>query len=140
MIIPNQHRNEEARDVMLPADRATELLQHLRQYQYASRTHTLLELLWHTGMRKGTVRALNLDDFHPRKRTLEVHHRPTETPLKNGQRGQRTIALSGNVTDVIADYVESTVRIRRTKTDVNRYSRPDMAVSPRAQSNTLPIP
>ncbi|WP_255151768.1 tyrosine-type recombinase/integrase [Halorarius halobius] len=107
IILPSRNRETEARDTMLNADDAEEMLNHLRKYQYATRTHALLELMWHVGCRKGTVRAFDLGDFHSRNQTLEAHHRPdTDTPLKNGRRGQRTLALSDYVTEVLSDYTE----------------------------------
>jgi site-specific recombinase XerD len=107
VVLPSRTRESEARDTMLEADRAQEMLNYLRKFDYASRTHALLELMWHCGCRKGTVRTFDLDDFHPRKQTLEARHRPeNDTPLKNGQRGQRVISLNDRVTDVLRDYVE----------------------------------
>lgn len=106
VILPSRSRADEARDTMLAADDAKEMLQHLRKFDYASRTHALLELMWHCGCRKGTVRAIDLGDFHPQKQTIEIKHRAPETPLKNQQRGQRTIALNDHVTTILKDYVD----------------------------------
>jgi site-specific recombinase XerD len=107
VILPSRNRENEARDVMLEADRAEQALSHLRTYQYATRDHAILELMWHCGCRKGTLRSFDVSDFHPRKQTLETKHRPeTDTPLKNGTHGQRVIALSDRVTQILADYIE----------------------------------
>jgi len=115
VILPSRRIEEESRDEMLDADHAEEMLSWLRKYNYASRTHALLELLWHTGVRKGTVRSFDVEDFHPRNKTIETKHRPeTGTPLKNGRRGQRVIALSDHVVDVITDYIDVH---RRSKVD-----------------------
>lgn len=115
VILPSRDPDRDSRDVMLEADDAEEMLNHLRQFQYASRTHALLELMWHCGCRKGTIRGFDLDDFSPRKRTLEAKHRPeTDTPLKNGSRGQRVIALDERITGILTDYVEVS---RSEKTD-----------------------
>lgn len=115
VLLPPRNRKKEARDTMLAADDAEQMLEHLRKFQYATRTHAMLELMWHIGCRKGTLRAFDLDDFHPGKQTLEPHHRPdSETPLKNARRGQRTLALSEYVSEVLSDYVG---HHRRDKTD-----------------------
>jgi site-specific recombinase XerD len=107
VVLPPRDREREARDTMLDADRAEEMLTYLRKFDYASRTHAVLELLWHCGCRKGTMRVFDVGDFHPRKQTLEARHRPEEdTPLKNGRRGERTIALNDRVTGVLRDYIE----------------------------------
>jgi site-specific recombinase XerC len=107
VVLPPRDREREARDTMLNADRAEEMLNHLRKFKYASRTHALLELMWHCGCRKGTIRAFDVGDLHPRKQTLETRHRPeSDTPLKNGQRGQRVIALSERVGKILSEYIE----------------------------------
>jgi site-specific recombinase XerD len=115
IILPPRNPEEEARDTMLDADRAEEMLAYLQKYDYASRTHALLEVMWHCGCRKGTIRTFDVGDFHPRKQTLEVRHRPeSDTPLKNGERGQRVLALNDRVTEVLTDYVDHN---RREKID-----------------------
>lgn len=115
VILPSRNRSEETRDEMLKADHAEQMLQWLRKYEYASRTHALLEVMWHTGVRKGTIRSFDVEDFHPRNKTLETNHRPdTDTPLKNRNRGERVIALGDHVIDVLKDYVDVH---RREKTD-----------------------
>ena len=100
-------RTAQARDEKLEADEADEILSYLRKYHYASRSHALLSLLWHTGLRVGTVRALDVDDFDKERERLRIRHRPeTGTPLKNKDAAERYVALSPDVTDVIADYIE----------------------------------
>lgn len=119
VILPTRNRSEEARDEMLNADHAEEMLQWLRTYKYATRTHALLEVMWHTGIRKGTLRSLDVGDFHPRNKTLETNHRPeTDTPLKNRKQGERVIALSDHVVDVLNDYLD--VHRREKKDDNGR--------------------
>lgn len=96
-----------SRDEKLAADDAAELLAYLRKYEYATREHTMLMLLWHTGIRLGTLRSFDLDDYHPRKQTLDVRHRPeTDTPLKNQKRAERTLAVSDEVATVLSDYID----------------------------------
>jgi site-specific recombinase XerC len=115
VVLPSRDPERDSRDTMLEADAAEQMLNHLRKFQFANRTHALLELMWHCGCRKGTVRAFDLDDFSPRKQTLEAKHRPeSDTPLKNGSRGQRVIALDGRVSAILEDYIEVS---RRDKQD-----------------------
>jgi site-specific recombinase XerD len=98
---------DSSRNELLEADTAEQSLQHLRRYQFASREHTILKILWHTGMRRGSLLSVDVGDFHPQKGTLETHHRPqTDTPLKNGRKGQRVIALSDDTVDVISSYID----------------------------------
>lgn len=92
--------SDEARESALYPDEAEDLLAYLRKFQYASRPHVTLELLWHSGMRMGALRGIDLEDFHPNPDEAggaftKLCHRPeTDTPLKNGQNGERPVGLS----------------------------------------------
>lgn len=95
-----------SRDERLEKEMAEIVLDHLRKFQYASRDHAVIRLLWVTAIRVGTARSFDVDDFDSEKRTLAVRHRPeTETPLKNGERAERLLALDERTTETIADYV-----------------------------------
>lgn len=49
--------------------------------------------------------ALDLDDWHLGNRCLEVWHRPeTETPIKNQEDGERMVAPSKEVCDLLDDW------------------------------------
>lgn len=63
-------RESVSRDETLEADRAEEILSYLRKYAYASLTHALTALCWHTAIRTGTLRALDLSDFEPKEQRL----------------------------------------------------------------------
>lgn len=103
---PTLSGDDNVRDVMLEHERATEISSYLAKYRYASREHVTFVLLWHTMMRRGSTRALDLQDYHPRKQYLEVVHRPdSDTPLKNQERGERMVALSDSVCEVIDDWI-----------------------------------
>jgi site-specific recombinase XerD len=104
IVLPDRDRN--ARTETLESEDATAILSYLRKYHYASRSHALMALLWHTGIRTGTARALDVSDLHPERERLRVRHRPESgTPLKNGESAERYIALSTEVSEVLADYV-----------------------------------
>jgi hypothetical protein len=80
--LPN--RESKAREEKLDADEAEEALDYLDRFAYASREHALLALCWHTGVRTGTLRALDVSDVETDEARLRVRHRPGEdTPLKN---------------------------------------------------------
>jgi len=105
IVLPDRERN--AKTEMLDSDDATAVLSYLRKYHYASRTHALMAVLWHTGIRTGTVRALDVSDFQPDQERLRIRHRPeTDTPLKNGEGAERYIALSTEVSEILAAYVD----------------------------------
>ena len=61
---------------MLDSEAAEDVLTYLETYEYASAEHVTLSLLWHTMMRRGAAHGLDVDDYHPEDRCLEVVHRP----------------------------------------------------------------
>lgn len=98
---------EDARNEMLPVDRAREILSHLEQYEYGTLKHALMEVLWHTGIRAGASRGLDIDDYSPDDRHLVLAHTPAEdTPLKNGTQGERLVAVSERVSSTLDDWIE----------------------------------
>ncbi len=83
ILIPQVDYENERRTDLLTSDEAEDIQAHLNRYEYATLRHALFEVLWHTGVRTGTVRTFDLEDFHPEERYLAVKHRPkTATPLK----------------------------------------------------------
>jgi integrase len=106
ILLPTLGRTEDRRDAMLEGEAAKKLIEYLRQFEFATRTHALIELLWHTGMRIGALHGLDLDDYDSGKQSLEVHHRPeTETRLKNTEAGERHIALNADTCDTLDAYI-----------------------------------
>lgn len=107
IVLPDRERNP--RTETLETDEATAILSYLRKYHFASRTHALMTLLWHTGLRTGTVHGLDVCDYESERDRLCIRHRPeTDTPLKNGENAERYVALSSDVSDVVGDYIEQT--------------------------------
>lgn len=113
---PRMAPNEDVRTVTLGPEEAADLLHHLRTFEYASRDHLMVELLWSVGMRQGALRALDLEDYVPNPPSgddangpyLCVRHRPeTDTPLKNGELGQRDVSLKPELRDLLNDYIET---------------------------------
>lgn len=106
--LPSVAASEEVSDSTLEPDRAVEILDYLERYEYASRRHVTLLLLWHTGARAGGIRALDVDDceLDTDNPGVEFRHRPeTGTPLKNGEKGERWNSISGYVAGVLDDYI-----------------------------------
>jgi len=107
ILLPTLSNEEEQREEILRTEQAEDVLEHLRRFEYASRTHVVLELLWHTGIRLGALHALDVDDYDGGEERLEVRHRPeTETCLKNGGEGERLIALNRDVCEVLDDWID----------------------------------
>ncbi len=106
-LMPALSKSDEQADSILERNEAEVLIQYQRKYDYASRRHLIMELLWHTGIRLGALRALDVDDYDGEAERLRVRHRPdTETPLKNDSEGERVLALSAEVCRVIEDWID----------------------------------
>ncbi|MFC7213710.1 tyrosine-type recombinase/integrase [Saliphagus sp. GCM10025334] len=100
---------ENARETVIHADRARTILEHLGKYEYASTEHAVWLVLFETGMRMGAARALDVVDYRCDAEVphLTVVHRPeTDSPIKNGARGERRVGLSDEACEVLDDYLE----------------------------------
>jgi len=106
VVSPSLSDDEETRDVMLDGEVAERILDYLATYEYASVRHVCLLLMWRALLRRGAVRALDIGDYDPEERSLEVKHRPdTGSPIKNQRRGERYIALKDETCAVIDDWL-----------------------------------
>jgi site-specific recombinase XerD len=104
--MPNH--DDVARTEALDESQAEAALSYLRKYAYASREHALLALTWHTGIRSGTLVALDVEDVEAEKHRLRIRHRPESgTPLKNGVRAERYVAISPDITELLEDYIST---------------------------------
>jgi site-specific recombinase XerD len=88
-------------------DRQKRIVEHLEQFNYASKEHVIIALLSHTGLRAGAIRAIDTSDIDFDQKSIEIVHRPPATPLKNGTDGQRQIAISSRICDILADYIDT---------------------------------
>lgn len=106
--VPTIPDGEESNDEMLSHSVAEQLIGMFRSHptRRASTNHVLLELLWYTGSRLGSIRSLDVDDYHSSEEFVEFHHRPqTDTPLKNATDGERAVGLPPEVCDVVDEYL-----------------------------------
>lgn len=98
------------RETTLTMDRANEILDYLKTYEYATVEHVTWLVLVETGMRLGAAHGLDIDDYrrdsdYPH---LQLAHRPdTDTPLKNARKGERPVSISSDACDIIDDYIEN---------------------------------
>lgn len=96
----------ESKDVYLKASRAKVILEYLHQYQYGSREHAVLAILWRTRIRRSGLRSIDHRDLRPDDHALALTHRPeTGTKLKNGEDGERWIYLGPRWYQIIDDYL-----------------------------------
>lgn len=104
--VPTLSRAEESSDVRLAVEHAESLLAHFRSSPdwFGRPEHAFLEVAWHVGARVSGIRALDLGDFDPERRTLEFRHRPP-TLLKNKRDGERVVGLSEPVVRALRTYV-----------------------------------
>ena len=120
--------SQKVNETKLDGRRAQEIIEQLDRFEYASRRHGMVLLLWHTGCRIGGLRALDVDDCYLDPEDLErlrhrddidsditeevnppflfFQHRPdTHTPLKNKWDGERPVAITEDVADVVETYI-----------------------------------
>jgi len=106
-LMPNLNKSDQQSEDILTTEEAEALLEYQRKFEYASRSHVIIEILWHTGIRLGALHSLDVDDYDPEAERLDFHHRPDSgTRLKNGSEGERMIALDSDVCRVIEDWIE----------------------------------
>ena len=102
-------RGERQRDEMLEAETAQELLQYLSRYHFASRRHAIVALLWETGIRIGAANSIDLCDVYLDEGYIQLEHRPDEgTTLKNGKNGERPVAITEGLSELLEEYLENT--------------------------------
>jgi site-specific recombinase XerD len=107
ILLPHVSEDEQASRTTLDPDRAREILEYLKTYHYANREHVVWLLLWRTGIRLGSARSIDLDNFDRAAPALELEHSPEQdTPLKNKSNGERWVALDEYTASVIDDYIE----------------------------------
>lgn len=105
--IPNIAVEDEASHEKVSHDRSIQISNYLSTFEYGTRQHAIFSLLWESGCRISGAISLDLADFSPDEKRLEFHDRKdTETPLKNGTKGERNITLSEELVRILSDYVE----------------------------------
>lgn len=106
VVSPSMSDEEEAKDVMVDAEVAEQILDYLSSYEYASARHVCFLLMWRALLRRGAVRTLDVGDYDAEEMSIEVKHRPeTDTPIKNKTRGERFIALNDETCAVLDDWL-----------------------------------
>lgn len=102
--VPN---GEEVSDELLESERIDAIIAYLKKYEWGSRNLAMFWLLVHGGIRMGTLRAIDLDNWHSDEQYIEILHRPeTDTPLKNKMNGERNISITNQLlADCIEDYI-----------------------------------
>lgn len=101
----------ESRERTIDPRRMETILEYLETYQYASRRHAIMAILWRTGMRRSALRSIDVDDLRPEEHALVLRHRPEEgTKLKNGTDGERWVYLGPRWYSIVDDYLDNPAR------------------------------
>jgi site-specific recombinase XerD len=106
--VPSVSPDENSRDVIVAADRTEAILEHLDKYEYGTIEHVVWLLTTSTGLRLGSVQALDVGDYTSTTDggDLQLENRPeSETRLKNGDNSERLIHLSEYVSEVLDDFL-----------------------------------
>lgn len=112
--LPSLSSDDNVRTEMLEADAAERVLDYLAKYHYASLRHVVVTLAWKTAMRRGTMHALDVRDYHPDDQYIQTVHR-VETPLKNQESGERYVELADESVNCSTTGSPTSVQ-RRSKT------------------------
>ncbi|MFC6613698.1 tyrosine-type recombinase/integrase [Halopenitus salinus] len=107
VMVPTLSPGQRQRDDMLEADAAEAVLEHLWKFHFASREHAIIALLWETGIRLGAANSIDLSDVNVDDGYIRLVHRPEEgTTLKNGKSGERPVAITDELAEVLRAFVE----------------------------------
>ncbi|MFP9191365.1 hypothetical protein ACLI4Q_06865 [Natrialbaceae archaeon A-CW1-1] len=79
-------------------------LDYLRKYEYANVEHVSMELMCHSGPRKGGLIGRDVPDFDYDERVLQYETKES-TPLKNDKGSEREITLYDDVPEIVQDYL-----------------------------------
>lgn len=108
VMVPRVSAEEEHREETLDADTAAAILDYLSRFHYASVEHAVFAVLWETGVRLGGAHSLDVGDVDFDGLSIQLVHRPEQgTALKNGQAGERPVAITPDLGRVLEDYVEN---------------------------------
>jgi len=106
--VPNLDREEEQSEERLAEEDAQAALGFFRESRsyFGVPMHAFLEVAWHSGARMGSIRGLDLGDYHAQEQYLAFHHRPSSgTPLKNKHDGERFVGIAEPVCETLDVYI-----------------------------------
>jgi site-specific recombinase XerD len=105
--IPELKEGDGVRSVQIKEEQVEQILERLERFDYASLRHVIVLLLWRTAIRMGALRSIDVDDVDLNEGYIALKHRDEYgTPLKNGQGGERHIALTDKTVSVLNDWIE----------------------------------
>jgi len=109
MLIPSIEDEKAVSNSILEANKADQVIDNIGKYEYASKRHALLTVLWHTSCRMRAEHSLDVSDFYAEEQALSIRHRPdTESNLNNKRSSEYICALSDGIWEVLQDYIDVT--------------------------------
>lgn len=125
IIVPTVSDSEKARDVHISHERAMQIIDYLCRYEWASTAHIIFHTLYHTGIRRSSLYALDVEDWHSDEQYLAVRHRPeTGTALKLKDEGERNVSVTDSH---LAEALDDWVNTRRPDTTDDEGREPLLA-------------
>lgn len=108
IIVPTVSDAEKARDVHITHERAMQIIEYLCRYEWASTTHLVPHILYHTGMRRSSLHSLDVSDWNADEQYLAVRHRPEQgTALKLKSEGERNVSVTDSrLVEALEDWVD----------------------------------
>ncbi len=99
--MPSLDKTDVQCESILKIGRDEALIEYQRKFEYEFRSHVIMEILMQTGIR-GVLHALYTDEYDEVCECLIIHNRSDSgTPLKNGDVGERIIAMNAEVCQAI---------------------------------------
>ena len=104
--VPNISKEDARSDEAVKPAQIEQILNHIATYEYATRKHAFIKLLWHIGCRISGLIAADVDDFRPGEKMLRLRNRKQRgTGLKNRDSSERNVTLNDDTIAVVNDYV-----------------------------------
>jgi integrase len=108
IMLSNVGHGERHWEEMMDAGETQKLLDYLSKYHLASIEHVAIALLWETGVRIGAAESIDIGDIDFEEEVIWLKHRPDEdTPLKNGKGGERPVAITSELADLLEEHIEN---------------------------------
>jgi len=108
ILVPKVSKGEKVRDELVTPEEAEQIIDFLCRFEWASTSHIIFHVGWHTGCRRRALYALDVEDWHSEERYLSFRHRPeSDTPLKLAEEGERNVTIADDrLAEALDDWVE----------------------------------
>ena len=105
--IPSVSTDDRTRDDTVSHERATQIREYLERYEWASKEHIIFSILYHCGMRRSALHALDVEDWDSDEHYLSIRNRSEEgTRIKLGAEGERHVTVhDSTLAQAIDDYI-----------------------------------